>query len=214
MNTKLIPLLFLALFGCSEPTPDGIRGHWELYRPELVFMPPLNREVTWSAPPEMVDSLQKAADQWTLHLSCGVNLKYVETGGELQFQCAEPVNTNGYHLEEIGWEEYGLVSIGEKYCERLPIQHAVHAWGHQLGFGEQFKWYPVTMDGIDVNLTKYGNKSRGWRPFETDGFRIWAHQNGAPGCGNRELPWSWQKNPEIYLEHPTRAEANEMLEPL
>jgi hypothetical protein len=212
MNTTLL-LLFM-LLGCDDSPRDELHDDWHLYQPDFIFDPPLGREITWSAPSSMADELQKAADEWTLHLSCGLKLTQVEEGGDLQFRCADAQRKSYFHPDEMGWEYYGLVSIDEHYCENLPPLFALHAWSHQLGFAEDFSSNSNVQNPGGIALITYGMKSYTWHPTETDGLRIWAHQNGAPGCGNKELPWSWQKDPKIYRSHPTRAEANEMLEPL
>jgi hypothetical protein len=208
MITTLI--LFLACVN-DKPRQEDIRPDWVLYTPPLHLKSPINREITWSAPEGVRVALQRAADDWNVHLSCGLRLKRVETGGDVTFVCGKP-DFNPFESEVLGMGDNGKQVIASSYCKMLPHAAAVHAWGHSLGFDDNFETFQSVLSPHHSYTYEERPKKPVWGNIETDGFRIWAKRNGAPGCGNKELPWSWQKYPDFYLEHPTAKEANKLLE--
>ncbi len=184
---------------------------WELYQPSPEVRVPIGQELTWSAPPEMVPVLQAALEDWNLHLSCGLNIRRVESDGDLRFSCSAPRVLSPYHADEMGWDGDNVITISERWCENLPEVFARHAWGHQLGFPEKFEWYPTVTSSVDVQAITMGMKPIGWNPVEVDGLRVYALNRGAPGCGERELPWSWEVDSRLYHSHPSLKEINKIL---
>lgn len=194
-------ILFIACSQQHNSIDD--RAKWELYEPTFVKSPPIGRPLTWSAPDSIVTALQNSGEDWNQHLSCGLKLSHVDDHADVRFECGHLDKTPGFHSEIIQVRDKNVVVIDDDYCDDLPSVVTLHAWGHQLGFDENIRWYPTVTAPDKVNLVEWGYTPNSWGLIESDGLRIWAHKNGAPGCGDDELPWSWESNPDLYKSYPT-----------
>ena len=166
---------------------------------------------THANPDSMHREIQAAVPLWRKPLGCGVQFIEVpvvsdkpEELPDLIFRC----ETNGSRKEsevdmtmertQYGWSQ-AIVRIDPARCATGGRPFALHAVGHGLGFQEEPVWgghlYPEIMDkGIAVHnpfpsKEKYYDSING---RELDALRIWALEQGAPGCGADDPLWSWE----------------------
>lgn len=211
-----LPFLFL-LIGCSKPaTSDSFdyRHDWEMHVPTLIDgqkAPTLDGTgIKWRAEGDaarLAPLIALTAADWNKHLSCGLNpaeAKQKEKPNIIWRCVAEHVSNE--HVTRnptcgIGNDlnqEAMIVLINQELCDSPSTGMLRHAWGHALGLEESYRYYLTIMDGHQVHFPR----SAGFSPMETDGFRAWAHALGAPGCGDKELPWSWKQYPDMYQSYP------------
>ena len=211
-----LPSLFL-LFGCSTPQPaDSFdhRDNWEKYVPVLMEgqnAPTLDGTgIKWRAEGDaarFAPLIALTSRDWDKRLSCGLNPS--EAKGkekpDIIWRCAAE-HVSSEHITRNATCGIGndtnegarIVLINQELCDHPRAGVIRHAWGHALGLDENYRYYMTIMDAHQVHFPR----SASFSPMETDGFRIWAHVLGAPGCGDKELPWSWEAYPNMYHTHP------------
>lgn len=212
MTTILLSLLL----GCSseQPTRALDRRDWELYTPAFDREPILPSTITWSADPELVDGLTAAGSEWRQHLSCGVELRRVDGDADVDFRCEDFEIVPNTEARSLSFPREGHISVNPQACARGGHELMIHAWGHALGLQHREEWFDTRMSAVGIVLEqRYNAEVDGsWDPVETDGFRIWALQSGAPGCGPDELEWSWITDPDLYRNPPPIDVAERLIE--
>ena len=154
----------------------------------------------------MHESIRSAAPLWRTPLGCGVQLKEVNLGDQpdVVFRCEQIENYehNGDlevdFVKALGEKHQSVVKIDSKICKKAGLSRALHVWGHGLGFDDplEFQLYPSIMspgaiffDPPESSQKKY---YLGLNGRELDALRIWALEQGAPGCGADDPLWSWE----------------------
>lgn len=204
----MITTLLSLLLACSPQqhisNPD--RRDWELYAPALDQTLHLPITITWSADRDLVHDLTVSAADWRRHLSCGIELVQVEKDADVSFDCKDFEIVPNVEARSLDFPGNGHISVHPAACSRGGNALATHAWGHALGFQHREEWFDTRMSAVGIVLEQmHGIKvGKEWDPVESDGYRIWALRNGAPGCGADELPWSWVEHPDNYDELPTQ----------
>lgn len=211
-----LPSLLL-LFGCSARQPaDSFdpRDDWEKYVPTLIDgreAPRLDGAgIKWRAEGDAVrlaPLIALTASDWDMRLSCGLNPSEARAKEkpDIIWRCAAE-HVSSEHITRnatcgIGndtSEGAEVVLINQELCDHPRAGMVRHAWGHALGLDESYRYYLTIMDAHQVHFPR----SISFSPMETDGLRIWALDRGAPGCGDKELPWSWRQHPDMYRSHP------------
>lgn len=209
---------FLNLLGCSDP-PAAISDGSEWYhtppdRAAQGLHPLKLRTVRWTFDPDkahidptaMRRAIQESAPLWHKPLGCGVELMEVKITDtpDIVFRCepSDGFGHNGY-LEVAfvkGLEEKNqtIVRIDPKLCKRANRSLALNVVGHGLGFeeGPNVRLFPSIMDLGTINWDQNsGDQARYYDSIngqELDALRIWALEQGAPGCGADDPLWSWE----------------------
>jgi len=164
--------------------------------------------IRWTADPRIIDDLQAAMEEWELHLSCGVDFRQVNPNEQvdLTFECADFEIVPNHEARSLNFPARGRVTVSKDACFRGGIELARHATGHALGFKDENKWFETRMGGISLVLEQMHGRGAEMKhdldPMEIDGLRYWALQRGAPGCNEKELPWSWEIYPDLYSSYP------------
>lgn len=212
MNNSLYrPIPLLAIIACGHSAEHDERRDWELYEPIVDASHDLMQgELTWSAvdvPSALHDSIPSVGAEWSHVLECGLTLREVDPTVErpdVIFSCGEVAGAATPDVDSLsatrGPNGSLVVTVSVAQCQSPQTMLARHALGHALGLVDDVRWYQTTMGTMDLAT---GTPDSGFSPMEIDGFRIWAHERGAPGCGKDELQWSWIESPEAYHEHPS-----------
>lgn len=211
MNT-----LLLLLLACSnapntvESTYDP-RPDWELFVPEEERTIQVPSTVRWYSDPSIASKVAPAARDWELHLSCGMIFKQVDdpTMSDITISCADFPSEGGSFLMDNGM---GGITLTQQACDAGGPTVMRWALAMGMGFKQQFRWYDNEASGTGAGLELHGYPDNGWSPFETDGWRAWALERGAPGCGEDELEWSWIEDPNLYKTPPTPEAAQHLIE--
>jgi hypothetical protein len=215
MNTNLsfLPSLFL-LIGCQQDKGIDYRMSWELYVPAVDHdRPPQLGEMTWAmieGTPLLESKISKIGTKWSRALECGITMTQVDQNlkePDVIFTCEQlhgqtsSIENNRLHFDYDTSNTLNII-INAADCENPDNMLVRHAIGHALGFIDEFKWHQTVMGTLDLVLE---GPDTGFFPMEIDGFRAWAHEQGAPGCGDKELPWSWEAYPNMYSSHPDKS---------
>jgi len=225
--------LLILSAGCSEERIEDGR-HWYYDLPILATegLKPLEMgEVRWAFDPSeewtdpnrMAAAIRGATSGWQKPLACGVDFVEVkpQDNPDILFRC-EPYypELRGENLviettvTEVSGKKQVVVKINPEWCLKPNRPFALHAFGHGLGFEEPgfgIHPYPAVMDRIAIQpwLKDYAyfEHMQDFEARELDSFRIWSLEQGAPGCGTDDPPWSWE-DPSLWYTYsaPPRPE--------
>jgi hypothetical protein len=220
LGVWLLWLLAFASLGPSLPAAPADAGAevgigWAYHPPTLArdgLLPLAMGEVrwafddsaAWTDPAAMQAVTREAAGLWRAPLACGVRLTEVPVGDapDVVLRCEPFEETVPFDVlsTQVTWEgghKQVLVRIQPERCVRPSRALALHAFGNGLGFdaAEAREAGAQLVMGPEVRRPfLYGDLVRDDQVFEgqeRDGFRIWALERGAPGCGAEDPPWSW-----------------------
>ena len=210
MKLTFFLLPFSWLTACQQSNDYDYRMSWELYVPAVDHNRPAGLDdTTWAViagSPKLESSIIRMGAKWNSVLECGAAMKQVDPDikvPDVVFTCGQSSGrTSSIHNNRLHFNHDTAsltVIINDEDCadpDNMLIRHAI---GHALGFADETKWYQTVMGTLDFSLD---SPDSGFSPMEIDGFRVWAHEQGAPGCGDKKLPWSWEAFPNMYHAHP------------
>ena len=208
-------MLTYFLLACAEQNePDQFyfdsRQDWELFSP--IGGPDFQAQtkISWFADPSISDRALKASNEWEIHTSCGIDLIKVDDPrqADINITCDDFASENSSFLMT---DRSGNVTLSEHACASGGDAMMRYAFAAAMGFPQQFVWYGNIADGSSAWLELNGYESYRWTNIETDGWRAWALERGAPGCGEGELEWSWIKDPLLYRTPPNQETAGRLI---
>lgn len=172
-------------------------------------------EITWWTDAGVpTEKLSAAAGEWTRALECGANFKRTDNPkfADIKFVCGpldkgiskvDPLGTeNGYFATSINKAGVTVVVLDEWCSDNIARVQALHVWGHALGYPHQWDQSDSVLASAPIYPLNSERASLGIRGEELDNIRIWAYKQGAPGCNEKELPWSWEIYPDFYSSYP------------
>lgn len=202
MNTLIMILIACSAGGGNEPTIDT-RQDWELFSPSGGPDQGFGRTIRWYADPRISSRAEASARDWELHLSCGFDL--VQVGdpqvADVTLSCGD---FEGADPAFIMVGEPGSITLSDRACSDPGASMLQHAFSLGLGFEQQFTWFDNATMGNRawLEMIDPAAEVQGWSMIETDGWRAWALERGAPGCGDAEIEWSWIADPSFYRSPP------------
>jgi len=219
MHMSIITTLALFSFSsCANDESYDYRGDWAFFEPDLLNDTTLlHANVTWyadeSVPDKLLTGLRDAAEEWRLVMGCSYVPREQQSPAQvdIQFSCT-PIESQRATVtrgENVARTMY--VDLEPEYCSNGGIALAEYAWIRALGFPEQNQWVSSVGNGFRASCAADGRTISGIKYAELDGFRIWAKNAGAPGCGANEPGWSWVTEPDRYKTAPNETIVNEWL---
>ena len=208
-------MLTYFLLACVDQNEPGqfhydTRQDWELFSP--IGGPDFQAQtkISWFADSSISDRALKASNEWEIHASCGIDLIKVDDPREadINLTCNDFASENSSFLMT---DRSGNVTLSEHACASGGDAMMRYAFAAAMGFPQQFVWFDNVADGFTAWGELNNIESNGWSNIETDGWRVWALERGAPGCGESELEWSWIKDPLFYRTPPNQETADRLI---
>lgn len=212
MNTLIMMLLACSVdSGVDQPIDP--RQDWELFvpigGPDLQMRP----TIRWYSDSSISGLASESARDWELHLSCGIDLVQVESpyDADVSITCDDFEHVGSSFLMT---DDHGKVTLTAQACAAGGGLMMQYAFALALGFSQQPTWFDNATMGNKawLELMQSGSEIQSWSMIETDGWRAWALQRGAPGCGPDELGWSWIVYPDFYRTSPTHDVAQQLVD--
>jgi len=208
-------MLTYFLLACVDPNEPGqfhfdARQDWELFSP--IGGPDLQTQakISWFADSPISDRALKASNEWEIHTSCGIDLIKVDDPREadISLACDDFASENSSFLMA---DKEGNFTLSKRACASGGDAMMRFVFAIAMGFPQQFVWFENQADGSSAWGELNNIESNGWSNIETDGWRVWALEHGAPGCGKDELEWSWIKDPLFYKTPPNQETADRLI---
>lgn len=230
MKHLIATLSLLSFTGCdcSHCPPSGVMSpEWFLFEPKLHPEVPFpHGEISWavddSVPEALTSSLVSSAEEWRLVLGCNFNATQVSPAPDthILFSCADDDHLVGgsYSATWVyadGFQEDNSrhVILAPRFCKTGGNALSQHAWSSALGFpSDQDSSDTWAIMGFSIDIEQRGGKQKPISGLELDGLRIFAKKMGAPGCGENEPKWSWDKKSVPYYTHPSENDIDKWLQ--
>ena len=217
MKYTIAALSLSVLASCEKDEPYDERAPWRFYEPDISRSIPIaHGDLTWyaddSISSELLTSLKVAAEEWRLVMGCNYTPRQsiLPDKTDIQFSCKE---TDRQRAEvTLGTDNILHVDLTQLYCETSGITFARYAWVRALGFPEAHDSDAPMTSGLDAAYYRMSGTPSEIERMELDGYRIWAKNNGAKGCGSNEIDWSWVSDPNQYRTHPNVKDVNAWLQ--
>lgn len=206
----MVPIIISSLLACVS---DDYRMSWTQHEPTWDFPSP-SGDVTWKidggSTPFRERRFEQALDEWRISMSCIFEPKRSDTDAQatITFSCSEPPYSTADHGRITTGRRVDdgrlVVWVSPELCDSAGDVFFMHAVGHAIGLADKQMWYPSTMDQFSIMP---GSWDGDFPSLERDGMRIWALNQGAPGCGSDDPRWSWESNPDYYSGEPPDLDA-------